>query len=365
MNTYIYTQGRLYTTTNTNSLKMSKQVSETDFNRQIVSNYTDVAGEKLGGKVLSFSDEWFAEAANLIKPYVPIREAGKFVDSGAWYDGWETRRHNTEPADWVICRFGVAAAHIVGTEIDTAYFNGNHAPEISVECTSIASGLSESEESAALKNATWDTVITKHECGPSQKQFFALDKPTSKTYTHARLNMYPDGGIARFRLYGSVVPDFSQSKDVEIDLASVLNGGQAVARSDQHFGSADNLLLPGKGENMGSGWETKRSREPGHVDWVVIRLGAPGTINKIVLDTAWFKGNFPQKMTVSAVNLKSGESIAADDDRWVEVLAPVQGAPHVEKEYPVENKEVFSHVKLTIIPDGGVSRIRVFGNRAE
>lgn len=341
---------------------MSKQINEEQFNKTVVSNYTDVAGEKLGGKVLSFSDEWFAEAANLIKPYAVIREVGKFVDSGAWYDGWETRRHNTEEADWVIVKFGVAAAHIIGTEIDTAYFNGNHAPAISVECAVVASGES-------VDSAKWEEVISNHECGPSQKQFFALDKPTTTAYTHARLKMYPDGGIARFRLYGQVVPDFTQSKDIEIDLASVLNGGQAVARSDQHFGSADNLLLPGKGENMGSGWETKRSRGADHVDWVVIRLGAPGTIERVVLDTAWFKGNFPQKLAVSAINLEKGQSVAADDSRWTEILSPVKGAPHVEQEYTKANglvagDKVYSHVKLTIIPDGGVSRIRVFGKRA-
>lgn len=351
-----------------------------DFVAKVSSRYTDVIGAKLGGEVLSFSDQWFAEASNLIQPGLPIRQIGKFTPAGAWYDGWETRRHNTEPADWVIIKIGVASARIVGTEIDTAFFNGNHAPAISVEGTFVA----DDEE---LQSATWEEVIAQTECGPSQRHFFVREALTDKPYTHVRLNMFPDGGIARFRLYGKPTPVFPSDVNQVLDLAHVSSGGIAVSFSDQHFGAVDNLLIPGRGKDMGDGWETKRSREPGHVDWVIVQLGAPGFIDRIVVDTANFIGNFPQSITVHAGNFEGESAVAFDDNKWKLIVEKSKTGPHKIHEYirsdeasttstadgtpifsfPVLESpptEVFTHAKLTIIPDGGVKRFRVFGRRA-
>jgi allantoicase len=149
----------------------------------------------LGSRILSFSDEWFAAAENLITPTPPIRKAGVFTHAGAWYDGWETRRHNQEPFDWVVIRLGVASGKVKGIEIDTAFFNGNHAPEVSVE------GCFHDNDEAVKEKSfqEWETILSKQECGPSQRQAWLLDKITEKAYTHVRLQMWPDGGIARFR----------------------------------------------------------------------------------------------------------------------------------------------------------------------
>lgn len=338
---------------------MAKVLSEKEFQDKIVAQYTDVIGEKLGGKVLKFSDEWFAEAANLIKPKAPIFDANKFVPAGKWYDGWETRRHNTEEADYVIFKMGVASAKLVGCEIDTAFFNGNHAPHISVE----AVFLSEDEDIESLLESKWESVIPKTECGPSQKHFFTRDAITDASYTHVRLRMYPDGGIARFRLYGSVVPVLPSDLSTVLDMASVLNGGVAIDRSDQHFGTADNLLLPGRGHDMSDGWETKRSREPGHVDWVVFRLGALTKISSIVVDTLHFRGNFPQKVNVKAIKVGKDSDVPRFDSKDWNLLVPDSktGADKL-LEFKVSGDEVYSHVLFTIIPDGGVKRVRVFGN---
>lgn len=349
--------------------------NQDDFAAKVSSRFTDVIGAKLGGKVLSFSDEWFADASNLIEPNPPIRQVGKFTPAGAWYDGWETRRHNTEPADWVIIKLGVASARIIGTEIDTAFFNGNHAPAISVEGTFSATD--------DLSTATWDEVIAKTECGPSQRHFFTRGALTEKPYTHVRLNMFPDGGIARFRLFGKPTPVFPEDPKEVLDLAHVSSGGVAISFSDQHFGAVDNLLIPGRGKDMGDGWETKRSREPGHVDWVIVQLGAPGHIDRIVIDTAHFKGNFPQSITVHALKAEAGSTVSNEDDKWKLIVDKSKTGPHRIHEFTREGEasassedltsfevlkstptEVFTHAKLTIIPDGGVKRFRVFGRRA-
>ncbi|KAB5585820.1 Allantoicase [Coniochaeta sp. 2T2.1] len=328
------------------------------------SSNIDLVSADLGGKVLGFSDEWFAEAANLINPAAPIRQAGKMVFTGAWYDGWETRRHNPEPFDWVVIRLGVASGTVEGVEVDTSFFNGNEAPAISVEgCFS-----TNDDEVLSWKGGRggWETILGVQECGPLQRQAWKLDEPTSKRYTHVRLNMYPDGGIARFRLFGHAVPVFPEDKDAVFDLAAAINGGVAVSCSDQHFGTKDNLVLPGRGKNMGDGWETARSRKKDHVDWAIIRLGAPGYIQSFVADTAHFRGNFPQQVKLEAIEwTEEGSEPSADSAGWQEVAEPIKCGPDKEHEAAslVKDKR-FTHVKLIIVPDGGVKRLRVLGKRA-
>lgn len=339
------------------------RVAADDIDRTFRSSSIDLISGTLGGKVLGFSDEWFAEAANLLTPTPPIRQPGKMVYTGAWYDGWETRRHNAEPFDWVVIRLGVASGTVEGIEVDTAFFSGNHAPAISVE------GYFGSDDDEVLSwkggKGKWETILGYQECGPSQRFGWKLSEPTKKQYTHVRLNMYPDGGIARFRLFGHAVPVFPQDVNAIFDLAAAQNGAVAVSCSDQHFGTKDNLILPGRGKDMGDGWETARSRGKGHVDWAIIRLGAPAFIQSVVIDTAYFRGNFPQKSKIDAIEWNGEGEPPADAAEWVEILAPSKCGPDAEHPFPssVTDKS-FTHVKLTIIPDGGVKRLRVLAKRA-
>ncbi|AEO61646.1 hypothetical protein MYCTH_2113541 [Thermothelomyces thermophilus ATCC 42464] len=327
------------------------------------SSCIDLVSQSLGGKVLGFSDEWFADAANLINPAAPIRQVGKYVHTGAWYDGWETRRHNPEPFDWVVIRLGVASGTVEGVEVDTAFFSGNHAPAISVEGC-----FSQNDDEVLSWKGTrggWETILGIQECGPSQRFGWKLDNPTKKQYTHVRLNMYPDGGIARFRLFGHAVPVFPEDKEAIFDLAAAQNGGVAVSCNDQHFGTAANLILPGRGKDMGDGWETARSRTKGHFDWAIIRLGAPGYIQSFLVDTAHFRGNYPQQVRLEAIEWNGDSEPPADAEGWVNMAEPIKCGP--DAEHPAESlvkDRPFTHAKLIMIPDGGVKRLRVFGKRA-
>lgn len=218
---------------------------------------------------------------------------------------------------------------------------------------------------------SWQPILSLQECGPSQRFAWKLnDTPTTtnlQRYTHVRLNMYPDGGIARFRLFGHAVPVFPADPNAVFDLAAAQNGGVAVACSDQHFGTKDNLLLPGRGKDMGDGWETKRSRGRGHVDWAIVKLGAPGFVERLVVDTAHFRGNFPQSVRVEAIAWEGGkeEEPGEKAEGWVEVVAASKTGPDKEHEFVSAVKDrPFTHVKLVMIPDGGVKRLRVFARRA-
>ena len=210
------------------------------------------------------------------------------------------------------------------------------------------------------------------ECGPSQRHVWVLTAPTEKNYTHVRLSQYPDGGIARFRAFGVAVPVFPEDPDSIIDLASVANGGLVTSYSDSHYGKASNLLLPGRGTDMGDGWETKRSRTPAHVDWVVVRLGAPGRIEEILVDTLHFRGNFPREVRVHGVDWRGHDGDPSGDEEgaeWTDLVLTVKCKADTEHAFPstklvgIQAGEVYTHVKMTIVPDGGVKRLRVFGKR--
>ncbi len=233
-------------------------------------------------------------------------------------DGWETRRHNRLSFDYTIIRLGVSSGSISGVEIDTAFFQGNEAPAISVE----ACFCSSDEEVVSWGNGSgkWQTVLGVKPCGPNQRHAWELEK-TSKPCTHVRLNMYPDGGIARFRLYGTTIP-ILPDVNTEFDLAAATNGGMAGAGSDRAFGPlARNLLLPGSVPERADGGETARSRTRDHADWAIVKLCVPGMVRRLVIDTAHFRGNFPDRVLVSGLNFRGTGIPSVQDKGWRDIMA--------------------------------------------
>ena len=253
-----------------------------------------------------------------------------------------------------------------GVEVDTAFFDGNHAEAVTVQGVYVT-GAGADEKVKALKDDDWQKgeQLQRKECGPSTRHAWTIQG--TKEVTHVRLCMFPDGGIARFRLYGDAVPVFPSEKFEEIELSAAIMGGVAVACSDEHFGIKGNLLLPGRGVDMGDGWETKRNRGVGHEDWVVVRLGARGMVKRVVVDTMHFRGNYPKGVKIDGVDAEGDEVVDRGDGRWVQIIGVQEGLePDREHEYGesvFQKQPVCTHVKLTIIPDGGVKRFRVFGTR--
>jgi len=280
---------------------------------------------------------------------------GQFGPNGALYSGWETRRHN--PAyDWCIIQLGTPGA-IVGFDVDTANFNGNEAPAVSIEALYTTDGDPQKDDNR------WQEIMPRTPLGPNSRHLFSIS-PT-KSVNFVRLNMYPDGGIARFRVYGHVTP-VRPSDLRSFDLAHVFAGGRVEFVSDQHFGVGSNLILPGRGENMGDGWETKRNRGKGHRDWVIIKLGAPGNLEQVEIDTAHFKGNFPESCELYAlfsdhdINWKTQRD---DDLEWTLILPRTKLGPHRQHYFQLENVKgnTFTHVRVVIYPDGGIKRVRIIG----
>jgi allantoicase len=309
----------------------------------------DLASERLGGAVLAANDEFFAPKEALLKPSAPEWRADAFTERGKWMDGWETRRRRSVGHDWAILRLGVPGI-VRGVVIDTTYFTGNYPERASID-GAVVDGAPSAEWLSGTE-VKWETVLGETPLEGNTTNEFEIE--TAKRFTHLRLNIFPDGGVARLRVHGEVAPaDALYMSGREIDLAAMENGGYVVSCSDMHYGHRQNLILPGRSTHMADGWETKRRRGPGH-DWSIVRLARRGTVRRVELDTDHFKGNAP-----GSCMLESCDDIQQAE--WSEIVpqSPVQ--PHARHEFVVAVPKVATHVRLNIYPDGGVARLRLFG----
>jgi len=319
---------------------------------------TDLAAERLGGGVLYATDEFFAEKENLIKPGRGVFIYDKYTDRGKWMDGWESRRKRTPGHDWALIQLATPGM-ISGFDIDTNFFLGNHPPHASIEAAYVeyASDITDSDSFG------WKEILPKSHLDAGSQNFF--DCNSKEIYTHIRLHIYPDGGVARLRVYGEVFKKWDTVDDEETDLAAAINGGKAIACNDMFFSSMNNLIMPGRGLNMGDGWETKRNRTPGNRDWVMIKLGLPGSIERIVVDTGYFKGNYPDSCSIEGCLANDDDAVINNKTDWKSILPVVKLSADAEHEFENEiiDHDIVSHVRLNIFPDGGVSRLRLFGKK--
>lgn len=320
-------------------------------------DYPDLAASRVGARAIMANDEFFASRHNLLRPGRGVFIPDKFTDRGKWMDGWETRRRRDSGHDWCIVELGLRGV-VRGIDVDTNYFVGNHPERASIDVCDFRGTASK----AKLLEAPWVELIPPFPLASGSSNLMAA--PLRPPVTHVRLNIFPDGGVARFRVHGEVSVDWDALDGKTVDLAALENGGRVLVASDEHFGVKGNLILPGRAPNMGEGWETRRRRGPGF-DWVIVKLGRPGVFEAIEIDTNHFKGNFPESASLQACLIDDGDALApeTDDRPWVEVLARWPLRPNARHQFSNEliSTGPFSHVRLRIFPDGGVSRLRVHG----
>lgn len=326
---------------------------------EFVRSRVNLASARLGAEALACSDDFFADKSRMLNPEPAVFIPGKYDANGKWMDGWESRRKRVPGHDWCIVRLA-ATGSIQGIDLDTSHFTGNFPPAASVEGCLLPDGQEPDDQTS------WRTVLPSVNLGGNRHHYFAVT--VDGEFSHLRVNLFPDGGLARLRVYGT--PRFDP-RDLGVDgltdLAAALNGGTVIATNNEHFGLASSLLLPGRGVNMGDGWETRRRREPGN-DWCIIALARPGTIDTIEVDTCHFKGNFPDRCSLQYTAAAGGtrESLVTQSMFWP-VLLPEQkldmDRQHFFRDQILPHGPI-SHVRLNIFPDGGVSRLRLRGRPA-
>uniref|UniRef100_A0A4W3HGJ9 Allantoate amidinohydrolase n=1 Tax=Callorhinchus milii TaxID=7868 RepID=A0A4W3HGJ9_CALMI len=359
----------------------------------------DLACQTAGGKVLFATDDWFASAENLLKREAAQWKANAFTEFGKWMDGWETRRKRIPGHDWCVIQLGVPGV-IHGFDVDTSYFTGNYAPRISIQAACLDPGEGDKTGTAALeeefkainklKSNLWTELVpmTVLQPGYIDTHHNYLPVQLLERWTHIRLNMYPDGGIARFRVYGVGHRDWSAvSQDQTVDLAAMVNGGVCVGYSNAHFGHPKNMLGIGRSNVMSDGWETARRLDrpavlkvddhgvlqvPG-CEWAVFRLGHPGVITRVEIDTCQFKGNFPDNCKIEACAMIPEEEMESvrlnwendQDLKWKLLLPVTKLHPHLQHFFEgsaIKMSETITHVRLIMAPDGGISRMRLTGH---
>jgi len=314
----------------------------------------DLAQPRLGSKVIFKTDDFFASANRIIDPSPAVFKEGLFDKNGKWMDGWESRRKRTSGHDFLIIKLGKSGS-INKVDVDTSHFNGNQPSMISLEgCYS---------KSKNIKDLKWKTLIGKKKTKANSHHMF---KSSSKSiFTHIKLNIFPDGGVARLRLYGSISKENNKFGNKTINLASLLNGASVIACNNEHFGKAENILAPGKAKNMGDGWETRRRRDKGF-DWLILNPINGKKIDKIEISTHHFKGNFPSHCSLQAAfvpNKKSSSSIIKSSVKWKFLLNKVNlsaNKTHAFKNILMKNDKI-NFIKINIFPDGGISRFKIFG----
>jgi allantoicase len=361
----------------------STSANERDHSIPAFTTLADLASSRVGGRALFASDDFFAPRSNLLKPEAPMFIPGRFTARGKWMDGWESRRRRTPGHDWCVVELGMRG-RIRGVDVGTSFFTGNYPSHCSIDALDTSRGLTKAV--AVRAGPPWVTILPKVPLRGDAHNFFAiqLDRPDTVDaqrpapnaqrpapsaqigWTHVRLNIYPDGGVARLRVYGDVVVDWSHMPPTRIiDLADIRHGGLVLGASDMHFGARDNMIMPGRARNMGDGWETRRRRGPGH-DWAIVRLGTTGTVRRIEIDTNHFKGNYPDSASIDAC-LRPGADLASlADAAWSELLPQTRLRAHHRHFFAKQIRRVgpVSHVRLNIFPDGGVSRLRIHGTVA-
>jgi allantoicase len=404
---------------------------------------TNLTDGNLKSRVIFATDEFFAVADNLLKREDPEFDPNAYCSQGKVMDGWESRRRRKPGHDWCVIRLAYRGL-IAGFEVDTAFFTGNFAPRISIQAANIPNYLDDEHDEwmpgsfdrfergggirgskandeliakaqAACDDYEWHTLVPMSNLRPgyqdTRMHYFALGDADLKRipFTHIRVNYFPDGGVARLKAYGSCSYNyqeriFEKLKPGELpplmELSSMAKGGRGLACSNKHFGVPRNLLKPGRGIDMGDGWETARhldrpatieiNSETGLVDtelgdWAILQLGnITECIEKLQIDTCHFKGNYPESIYVEAGcarNLNTtihDESVDHDDVKfddltieWFPLLLRTKLGPdklytfELEKgqltEPVPEKRPYISHIRVNIYPDGGISRVRAFG----
>lgn len=317
----------------------------------------NLADPRIGAVALACSDDFFAAMDRLLQPSPAQFVVGKYDDNGKWMDGWESRRKRGPGHDWCVVQLGRPGT-LAGVDIDTSFFTGNFPPAASLD------GCPDGRDPEDA--ASWQPLIGATPLAGNRHHLLPLACGDA-CYSHVRLNIFPDGGVARLRVYGRpAARTVSAGADGLVDLLALVHGGRAIAWNDAHFGVCTNLLLPGRGINMGEGWETRRRREPGH-DWCLLGLGLPGRVRRVEVDTAHFKGNFPDRCSLQGAFLPqaSEASLVTESQFWRTLLPEMKLSADAIHEFTAPaDLGAITHVRFNLHPDGGVSRLRLWGEPA-
>lgn len=320
----------------------------------------NVASADLGSEVIYSTDQFFAEANRMLQSTKPeFRD--EYDDHGHWMDGWETRRRRDNGNDFCIIKLG-QVSRILDVEFDTSFFKGNFPPSASV-AGCYAPDATNEDIINNMNDFEWKWLVKQTDLGPHNQ--FSFESIFQQSVTHLKVDIYPDGGIARFKAFGFISFDNQLFEADNINVISRRTGARAIYANNEFFGEIKNILKINEAVNMGDGWETRRRREPGY-DWGIIELANPAIIDNMMIDTKFFKGNYPDSFSLHAAYIPNTthSSVITQSIFWEELMPQqklqMDKKHYFDKSYFLHHKPI-THIRINIFPDGGVSRLRMFG----
>ena len=308
-------------------------------NREPNDLLVDLAADSVGGRVLATSDELLGAKEGLLRG----------SDTGA---GWETRRRRSSGHDWAIIALGLPGV-VRRVVVDTTGFVGRQPTHASVEAIHLP-GEPDIVE-LARDPSRWIEIVPRSPLAADRENelVVASGAPT----THVRLVIYPDGGVAGLTLLGDPTPpEGVLDGRTEIDLAALRNGARVIDCSGSYLSSPNDMLEEGAG-----GWLTHRRRTPGH-EWAIVRLAGRATVTRLEVDTADLAGNAPESIAVTTVDARHASLKSLHKADWKSMLAPTQiDSDAVATFTDLEIGRAVTHLRLSLHPDGGITRFRAFG----
>ena len=319
----------------------------------------NVASCELGTKVIYTTDEFFAPVTRMLQETEAVFK-DEYDENGHWMDGWESRRKRDGENDYCILKLGVTSK-ISTFLVDTSQFKGNYPLAVSIK--GIKSSKDDEQFLQEIKDEQWIDLLKQSDLEGDTKQYF--DSIDFSELTHLRVDIYPDGGVARFKAFGEICFDDSLFEEENINVLSMRNGARAVHTNNEFFGSLSNILKDDEAINMGDGWETRRRREPGN-DWGIIELSNPALIDNIMIDTNFFKGNYADSFSICSAYLENttDSSVVTQSMFWEELISSKKlemDTKHYFSNNDLLHNKPITHIRINIFPDGGVSRLKLFG----
>jgi allantoicase len=331
-------------------------VSDSRATRTAGDGEIDLAARLLGATVIAASDESFGEKEHLLNPAPASFEPGRYGPRGEIVDGWETRRRRGSGNDWAVVRLGLPG-RISTVDVDTTSFTGNFPPECAIGACGVEGYPGSSE--LADPAVDWQEIVPRSPLRGDDHNLFRVND--ARCFTHVRLSSFPDGGVARLRVFGEAILDPRQVDGLTVDLAGQQHGGLVVASSDGFYGSASAINRPDEARTMGEGWETRRRRDDGH-DFALIRLGYAGTVRQAIVDTREFRYN--ASAAVALWGHPPGARPAVDGAGWKPLLARTTLQPDTRHVFDVPEAGSIEWARVDAFPDGGLARLRLIGSVA-
>ncbi len=299
----------------------------------------------VGSKILKVTNQRFARAENLISPLEPVFDPTLFERQGKVMDSWESARHNQKEFEELILELPRTCRPVLA-RLCTKFHTGNYVPFVALE--------------GSLDGENWHALLPKTQLEGHAVKFSQLEVHEIR---FLRAKVFPDGGFTRLGLFEEQLPQQTSGrysdpvpstlKPLTLPIRNLragknlLVGGKILKAGNEHYSPVSLVLSPYPALHMFDGLENARSRVPGNKEVIEIGLPKKAHVNIMEFEFTHYVNNNPMYLSVSV------------DGKEIVPKTFVKPFANNTKRFSLPNIEMERFI-LTIYPDGGVNRIRLY-----